>query len=195
MKTILLGDCRTGSYLISLTLNQHPDVCCSQEVFSPYNDRQVPPFTQQSFAELFDEFDVVMVQRYQAIERPWLLGRVADQIISLSRQLLPQYRSWRTAMETGHWRQDHPLPDAPESIRIQFNQDDFNRWCRETNRLRRQMQYPKLPTLPVRYEDLHDQFSQTMQSIMTFLELDPIELPPAINPTPKFPIDYVGWPV
>ena len=193
-RTILLGDCRTGSHLLARSLNQHPDLQVSDEVFSKHGGNQVPAFSSGTFDDLFSRFDIVMVQRYQADENPSLLGRVCDRMISLTRHTFAQFKSYKTAIATNHWRCDHPLPENPESIVIPFKWREYQQFADRTTQRRRKMRY-RLPTLNLTYGSLSNYFGGTMEKVLKFLQVPYKRLGPAISRTPKFPVQYVDWPV
>lgn len=178
--------------MLGAALGTHPDIRATREELFSNHYGDVQPFNDESFNKAFRSNELILVQRYQ-VRDVKVIDRSCDRVISLTRETMPQYRSWRTAMATNHWRSDHPLPSEPQKIQIEFKQSEYEQWRGNIERGRKAIR-PSLPTLDLTYEQLVSEWGYSTGQAHAFLGVDHMNLSPVFKKTQAFSCEYVGWP-
>ncbi|MFO7964691.1 MAG: sulfotransferase [Desulfobacterales bacterium] len=200
---IILADLRTGSTMLSSTLNKHPDIRCLGELFHSYDfaDNWICGVDrcEQSgrglihYAFESDEYSAVGFRAMVFLpfnDRPqwsdkWdALEDTPDlRVICLERKdYMAQYASYLVAEKTGKF---HPSPEDPilhpqNRPVVRIDPDAFRTW-RSERRLLFQMrakQLGKKPQLHITYSDLAGNWPVTINKIQEFLKVLPHPLEP-----------------
>mgnify|MGYP006300240343 CR=1 FL=1 len=200
---IIVADLRTGSTLLSSSLDRHPDIRCMGELFhsQDFPDNRIPGvnhFEKTGTALVHHAFRAggCKAAGFRAMvflpakETPrWAdawraLRDYADlRVIFLQRRdYLAQYVSYRIAVQTGKW---HPSPDdsilvPEERPRVVVDPEDFRKWKDERIRLyakRRRQLYGKA-ILDLDYSQLAFNWRSTIIRVQGFLSADPLCLHP-----------------
>ncbi|WP_166805052.1 sulfotransferase [Nitrosococcus wardiae] len=194
----IVADLRTGSTLLSSSLNKHPQICCRGELLHPNDlpDNQLSRVRRHDLnaSELLQAaFDVAcvraagfraMIFRPDPQEQPqwaafwdrlaiWKSLRV---LFLKRRDPLAQYASLCIAQQTGqfHPAAGDPILSAEHRPRLQIDPDAFRTWAEQRHQLRshRKAQLQGVPILDLSYEELVSQWDFTMQQIQRFLGVD-----------------------
>lgn len=214
---LLVADLRTGSTLLATALNQHPQIRCRGELFHPEDlaDNQFPGVTRQALssreliARALNSDDVHAVGFRAIISHPnvseqpqwadaWDIFRTwaALRVIFLRRRdPLAQYASICIAQKTGYF---HPEPQnsvlVPENRpKLHIDLEVLQQWIQERERLcalRRAQLEGKL-SLEVKYEALTNDWSEQMQRIQNFLQVEPRPLAPVKRKQEQRPLSEV----
>ncbi len=202
---VIVADLRTGSTVLSSTLDRHPQIRCRGELFHPddFPDNQLPGESRPALsgralvARALADDDVraagfrAMVFHPDAAVRPqwagaWdgLAGHRGLRVIELRRRdALAQLASLTIAQETGRFtpHPDDPLYDPQHRPRVHLDPDALRHWIDERARLyaQRRAQLQGHPMLELTYEQLADEWASTMLRIQDFLGVDPQPLSPA----------------
>ena len=201
---VIIADLRTGSTLLSTSLNMHPRIRCYGELFHPdtFPDNQLDGrdrFTLSGREVVCEAFSAggaeaagfrAMVFLPMDSQPQWadswdeLSNRDDLRVIYLTRRdELAQYASILVAQQTRVW---HPSPDDPvlrpeNRPRITIDPQAFRRWTDERAALfaerRRQLRGKR--SLDLDYETLVSEWPSAIRNVQGFLDSDPIALEPA----------------
>lgn len=198
---VIVADLRTGSTLLSSSLDRHPRVRCFGELLHPEDlpDNQLADrdrhdlsgreLVRQVFSN--DRVDAVGFRAMIFLPLPespawadaWDALRDVDglKVIFLERRdRLAQYASILVAEQTRAW---HPSPDDPvlrpeNRPRISVDPDEFRRWSlgRDELNAQRRASLRGRPTLDLEYETLSDAWGDAIGRVQEFLEVRPLPL-------------------
>lgn len=190
---IVLADLRTGSTLLSASLNQHPDIRCYGELFHErdFDDNQPDGCDRAALA------GTELIDRVFAAEAPQVIGframldhppasrprwrgfweHLAAQDVRVvhlhRRDRLAQYTSLQIAATTGVF---HPSPETPgipadQRPRVRIDPDAYQAWLdeRRAHELERLRVLGARPLMAVTYERLTSRWTQTMDELQRFL--------------------------
>lgn len=195
---LIIADLRTGSTLLSTTLNRHPDIQCLGELLHPrdFADNQLPEFNRHDLTAqqlIGNALDVegaraagfrAMVFHPDPRVRPlwgdaWEVLRdwPGLRVIHLYRQdQLAQYASYRIALEIGCFT---PSPDDPalnpeNRPRLRIDPDELEHWITERRLLntKRRRQLDGKPWFELSYETLVSDWDRQMTRIQRFIGVD-----------------------
>lgn len=202
---VIVADLRTGSTLLSATLDRHPQIRCRGELFHPddFPDNQLPAESRPALsgpalvARALADDDVqaagfrAMVFHPDPAERPQWAG--AWQALAAQRDLhvivlrradvLAQFASLAIAQQTGRYNPHpgDPLYDPDHRPRVHLDPDALRHWIDERADLyaQRCAQLAGHPTLELTYEQLAQSWDDTLACIEAFLGVDQKPLTPA----------------
>lgn len=200
---VIVADLRTGSTLLSSSLDLHPEIRCYGEVFHPddFDDNQLDQTDRHQLngraviRHIFGDPDeqgravgfraMIFLPLSSALQwnDAWqALGDVDDlKVIHLSRRnRLAQYASMLVAEQTRTW---HPSPNDPvlrpeNRPAVVVDPDDFVQWTRQRDELahsRLEMLSQKR-AMHVDYESLAADWPAETRRIQQFLRVRPREL-------------------
>ena len=200
---VIVADLRTGSTLLSTSLNQHPQIRCYGELFHPRDlpDNQIPGHNryrasgEEIIRNTLAARDIgatgfrAMVFLPLEMQPQWAdawdaLRRIDElRVICLTRRnALAQYASVQIAHQTGTY---HPPPGdvrlAPENRpMLRVDPEELRRWLHERDELyrRRRGLLEGRPFLDFVYEDLVGDWSEGIRRVQAFLEVPYVPLPP-----------------
>jgi len=195
-KFVIYHEARTGSTMLQTGLNSHPDIFCGVEIFHhiyakdylnaiiDIRSEKAAGFKLQHYQaksdmsgvdhdsshELTDVRDVLVDQRYKII-RP------------IRKNKLEQYVSVMVAFETGRW---HLFPICKHTsvpyTKIHFDSNDFKKWyhgvVEGTDSDLNDTSLSQLERLDVFYEDMVNNWSDTIKSVTDFLDVRHIDSKP-----------------
>jgi LPS sulfotransferase NodH len=179
---------RSGSTLLSTSLNTHSQIRCGNELLSKKNCNDNPKTILLKFcnetkkpivgfkihhSNCWDENE-----QYKNI---WNLLAINDiSIIFITRELLESYISLIIAAKTGKWRQLKSDQPQLQTEKINFNQTEYIDYCnRTTNGIRRMFNLFKYNNhIHITYDELLN--GTTYQKILTFLNVPQQELQTAL---------------
>ena len=202
---VIVADVRTGSTMLSSTLERHPAIRCRGELFHPedFPDNQVPggprhALTAETLIERAFSDRSAQAEGFRAMVfhpdpevRPrwthaWdvLAARPGLRVIFLwRRDPLAQLASWTIARETGCFTPPpgDPLYEAGNRPRVRIAPDELRRWTDDRVRLyaRRREQLRGRPALDLTYEDLTGHWAESIERIEDFLGVAHQPLEPA----------------
>jgi hypothetical protein len=204
---VILSQPRTGSTLLNAALRQHPQVLKHSEILNHGQRHSLPWDGYQRLTMALRP-----IARYKAVgctmhafqpDRGWpdyhkwepawdaLEEDPSIKIIRLQRlNALAQLASWKIADVLGMWGDQSDVTERP-SVRIEpYELFWFRSWNQMTfdRRLSRLGQHT---ILEVTYEDLCDDWDQTVDRIQRYIGVDPL---PISQPFPKWetrPLDQV----
>lgn len=213
---VIVADLRTGSTLLSTSLNAHPQIRCYGELFHPdtFPDNHLEEHdrfqmsgrevVRQAFAARgvkaagFRAMVFLPMPAQPHWEDSWdaLQERRGLRVIWLTRRdRLAQYASILVAQQTRVW---HPSPEDPvlrpeNRPTITIDPQEFRRWTAERERLfaLRRQQLQASPSLELDYETLVAEWPDLIRRVETFLGVDPVELQPAKQKQEKRPLSEV----
>lgn len=199
---IIVSDLRTGSTLLSSSLNRHPQIRCYGELFhsDDFPDNRIDGFDRRdaSSGEVLRRamdaggaravgFKAMAFLPFPS-ERQWTdaWDRIRElsglRVLYLTRQnRLAQYASLQVAQHTGVF---HPYDNdglyRPENRpTITIDPAAFHAWVQERDAImeRRRRQHQGLPALELTYEVLSSDWGRTMARVQAFLsvEVQPLE--------------------
>lgn len=201
---IIVAEMRTGSTLLSTTLDGHPRVRCYGELLHGEDlpDNQVPgcerrrltggELIRRAFAG--EAFEAVGFRAMAFLPPPsepqwsdaWdsLRGVEGLRVIYLTRQdRLAQYASTVIAEQTGlyHPHDNDPIYLPENRPRIEIDARAFKGWIKDRDRLfgRRRRQVQGKLSLEINYERLTGAWPETIMKVQAFLSVAPLELRPA----------------
>lgn len=211
---VIVADLRTGSTLLSSSLNRHPDIRCYGELFHERDlpDNQPPGCDRHrlSAAALVDH--TIGLREAEAVgframlshpgpERPqwsdlWdsLAARPDLRVVHLHRaNLLAQYASLLVATQTGVF---HPSPDSPAPAsrpRLRVARDRFEAWIaeREALRARRKRALGARPSMEISYEELTGSWPGSIARILGFLGASQVPLAQAKRKQERRPLSEI----
>jgi LPS sulfotransferase NodH len=213
---VIVADLRTGSTLLSTSLDNHPQVRCYGELFHPetfpdnsldrhdrftLNGRDVverafaaPDVEAAGFRAMI--FLPLSSQPLWADAWNALRDRGGLRVIYLTRRdELAQYASILIADQIRVW---HPSPDDPvlrpeNRPRITIDPQDFRDWSSQRARLldERREQLQGKPSLDLEYETLVSGWSAVIHQVQEFLGVDPMALEAAKQKQEKRPLPQV----
>ena len=202
---VIVADVRTGSTMLSSTLERHPAIRCRGELFHPedFPDNQVPggprdaltadTLIQRAFSDrtVSAEGFRAMVFHPDPEARPrwahaWdvLAARPGLRVIFLwRRDPLAQLASWTIARETGCFTPPpgDPLYEADNRPRVRIEPAELRRWADDRVRLygQRREQLRAHHVLDLTYEDLTGDWTRSIERIEDFLGVPHRPLKPA----------------
>lgn len=202
---VIVADLRTGSTLLSATLNQHPQIRCRGELFHPedFPDNPLPGVSRHALsgpdlvAQALADNDVraagfrAMVFHPDRTARPQWVGAwraLASHpglrvIVLQRRDPLAQFASLTIAQQTGRYNPHpgDPLYDPEQRPRIHLDPAAVRQWIDERARLYADCRalLQGHPTLEFDYEQLADAWDETIARIEEFLGVDRQPLTPA----------------
>jgi LPS sulfotransferase NodH len=209
---VIVADLRTGSTLLSSSLDQHPQVRCLGELFhtSSFPDNDLPQHDRlnlsgrQVVRQAFS--GDVQAAGFRAMiflplpDRPqWAdawdaLRNTPDlRVISLLRRdKLAQYASVLIAERLSVW---HPSPgdpvlDVENRPTVRIDPADFRRWRNEREDLlqRRLKQLAARQVLELEYESLTEDWPGTIHRVQTFLGVPPLPMAPSRQKQERRPL-------
>lgn len=213
----IVADLRTGSTLLSTSLDQHPGIRCRGELLHPDDlpDNQLPGIRRKELApnQLLEAAFAVsresaigfraMVFRPDPAQQPdwagfWDELRAWKEVRVLfleRRDRLAQYASLCIAQQTGKF---HPPPGDPtlrpeNRPRLHIDPQAFRSWADERQQLRarRKAQLQGVPLLDLAYEELAANWDATLQAIQQFLCVEARTLRPAKERQEQRPLELV----
>lgn len=202
---VIVADVRTGSTLLSATLDRHPEIRCRGELFHPedFPDNQVPcgPRHALSARELVDRalgeryiraagFRAMVFHPDVGARPRWagawrvLASRPRLRAILLRREdVLAQYASLVIAQQTGRFNPspEDPLYDPTQRPRVRVDPADLEQWRHERECLYARCRgwLADKPWLELRYEDLTADWAGSIEQIEDFLGVTHQPLAPA----------------
>lgn len=201
----IVADLRTGSTLLSSSLDQHPEVRCLGELLHPRDfadnrpagtpnpraldgralvRRALAP-AQGLAAAGFRAMVFLPLPSQPAWANAWeALARTEGlRVIYLTRgDRLAQYASLAIATRLGVW---HPAGEPPVPAerrpRLRIEPHELAAWTRERERLYelRRAQLGRKPALELRYEQLAEDWPEAIGRVQAFLGVTPLPLAPA----------------
>lgn len=191
---IIVADLRTGSTLLSTSLNRHPQVRCYGEIFHPddFPDNQLDGYCRQELTAREMIAQALALPGFRAIgframvflpppSHPrWAdawshLAELDDlRVLYLSRRdRLAQYASMLIAEQTGvyHPYDNDPLYKPENRPKIAIDPQQFVEWTRQRDDLfaQRRRQLAGKPSLELDYETLTVQWPQAIAQVQDFL--------------------------
>jgi LPS sulfotransferase NodH len=212
---VIVADLRTGSTLLSTSLDRHPQVRCRGELFHrddlPDNGIEgLDRADATAAAILRGAFrGVERARGFKAMtflplpsERRWpdawdRLGAVRGlRALWLARRdRLAQYASLEVARRTGVFHpHDHDRLYRPEHRpAVTIDPRAFRAWVRERDALlaRRRAQLGDVPSLELEYESLARDWERTVARVQAFLEVDVLPLAPVKRKQESRPLTEV----
>lgn len=213
---IIVADLRTGSTLLSTTLDRHPEIRCYGELFHPRDlpDNQIPGQDRhRASGEAVIERALgaanVHATGFRAMvflplptQSQWAdawdcLRRMEDlHVICLTREnRLAQYASVQIAHRTGAY---HPPPGDPllrarHRPTLRVDPGEFRSWMRERDDLyaKRRSLLEGKPLLELTYEELVRNWEAATRGVQEFLGAPPIRLRPAKQKQESRPLSEV----
>jgi LPS sulfotransferase NodH len=201
---VIVADLRTGSTLLSSSLDQHPNIRCYGELLHPDDlpDNQPSECDRREWTgrELircaFTTEDVQAVGFRAMIFLPlpsqpqwadaWEYLRSLGElrVIYLMRHdRLAQYASVRIAQQAGayHPSLSDPILTPEDRPTVAVDPEALRGWVEQRDHLfaRRQEQLYEKPFLEVYYEDLTAHWSNRIRRVQAFLGVEPVALAPA----------------
>ncbi len=214
---VIVADLRTGSTLLSTSLDRHPDIRCRGELLhgDDFPDNQLAGVRRQELParRLIDlaltergrgaaGFRAMVEHPDQAAPKAWqdawrvLRERKNLHVIFLERlDLLAQFASYCVAQQTGHFAPSaHDPVLAPENRpRIRIEPDAVQRWSAQRRRLyalrRRQLQGK--PQLDLTYEGLVNDWDNQILRLQEFVGVTPRPLQQAKQKQERRPLSDV----
>ena len=213
---VIVADLRTGSTLLSTSLNNHPQIRSYGELFHPetFPDNQLDARDRFSLtgrevvrealaangaaASGFRAMIFLPMHSQPQWTDSWdaLCERDELRVIYLVRRdELAQYASILVAEQTRIW---HPSPEDPvlhpeNRPKITIDPQAFRDWSRERAALfdQRREQLRGKPSLDLGYETLVSEWPAMIRTIQQFLGVDPLVLQPAKQKQEKRPLSEV----
>ena len=213
---VIVADLRTGSTLLSTSLNNHPQIRCYGELFHPetFPDNQLDGcdrFTLTGRDVVREAFAAngataagfrAMIFLPMPAQPQWAdsWGALVDRddlrvIYLLRRDELAQYASIAIADRTRIW---HPSPDDPvlrpeNRPTITIDPQEFRDWSQQRAALlnQRREQLRGKPSLDLTYETLVSEWPAAIRTVQEFLGVEPVSLQPAKQKQEKRPLSEV----
>lgn len=202
---VIVADVRTGSTLLSSTLDRHPQIRCRGELFhwQDFPDNQVPdgprhalsagPLIRRALSDRSGEaagFRAMVFHPDVSAQPQWtkawriLAEYPGLRVIYLERRdPLAQFASMTIAQQTGRFNPspEDPLYDPDHRPRVHIDPADLRHWIDERANLYAQCraELQAHPTLDLSYEQLADDWAGTITRIQDFLGVDREPLTPA----------------
>ena len=213
---VIVADLRTGSTLLSTSLNTHPRIRCYGELFHPetfpdngleQHDRfqlsgrdvvrhafSAPGVAAAGFRAMV--FLPMSSQPHWADSWDALRERNDTRVIWLDRRdKLAQYASILVAQQTRVW---HPSPDDPvlrpeNRPTIEIDPQQLREWTDERSALfaQRREQLRGKSSLDLDYETLVSEWPAVIRRVQEFLDVEPLPLEPAKHKQEKRPLSEV----
>jgi hypothetical protein len=198
---VIVAGLRTGSTLLSTSLDSHPSIRCYGELFHErdFPDNQVPGCDRHQLpataviARMLEVAEPGSTVGFRAMlghpgpSRPGWASLWEDlrrlpmlRVVHLERRdWLAQYASLMIAKRTGVF---HPSPECPAPARrptIRIDPEEFQRWADGEMALRsaRERTLAGLPCLRVHYEDLANSWEPTIRRLLGFLDVPRTHVP------------------
>lgn len=208
-KFVIYHEARTGSTMLQIALNSHPDIFCGPEIFHhtlAFNKYSIFKSAKDYLNEIIDVRNEKVagfkLQHYQA--KPDMSGighdasheliDVRDELVDqgykiirpIRRNKLEQYISLTVAFKTGRW---HVFPvgkyTSIPNVKIYFDSNEFKNWyynvVKDTDNDLNDTSLNQLERLDVFYEDMVDNWSDTSKKLTDFLDVEHIDLKPITN--------------
>lgn len=213
---VIVADLRTGSTLLSTSLNHHPQIRCYGELFHPetFPDNQLDGRDRFSLTgrevvrEAFSATGVAAAGFRAMIFLPmpsqpgwadsWDALRERNElrvIYLVRRDELAQYASILVAEQTRIW---HPSPEDPvlrpeNRPKITIDPQAFQEWTRERRALfdQRRDQLRGKPSLDLDYETLVSEWPAVIHTVQEVLGVEPAALQPAKQKQENRPLSEV----
>ena len=213
---VIVADLRTGSTLLSTSLNNHPRVRCYGELFHPdtFPDNQLDEgdrFCLTGREVVREAFAAngaaaagfrAMIFLPMPSDPPWadswdaLRDREDLRVIYLVRRdELAQYASIAIAEQMRIW---HPSPDDPvlrpeNRPTIAIDPQELRDWSRQRAALlqQRREHLRDKPSLDLTYETLVSEWPAVIRAVQDFLGVEPVALQPAKQKQERRPLSEV----
>ena len=204
-KFVIIGIGRCGSQLVMHTLNNREDCVCGSEICDPnligqhIADRDGAEYAEEWYAEHNTEGVKAVgfrLLRWQAQHAPMIrvwghLQRSRTRIVHLVRRnLVKQIVSLNIASENKEWSFG-PEHEPPRRVmQTQYDPKSWLQWLQKYEKYTQEMSdlYSANPYLRWYYEDISDNFDDSMRAIHGFLGLDYSPTPPPLRKQNRVPL-------
>ena len=178
-KCALVSTPRSGTHYLRMSLDNHPKVRWTGEFFrnckstSKSYERIKSYIYNDLCSTIIDQYDYVGFVWHLTLESDLDLSKVDEFILLKRRNILEHLCSLLIATKTGRWR------DAKSNEKIELNIAQLNFFIDRQNKAYKDFENLGVRYKTVFYEDLCENFSQTIKSVQDYLGLEHFDIFPA----------------
>ena len=183
-KCALVSTPRSGTHYLRMTLDNHPKIGWAGEFFRPDSQYRNSPLHKEHFEikdYVYDNVSTPFVDNLHYVGFVWhltlesdlALSKVDEFILLKRRNILEHLCSLLIATKTGKWR------DAKSKEKIELNMGQLNFFIDRQNKAYKDFENLGVRYKTVFYEDLCENFSQTIKSVQDYLGLEYFDIFPA----------------
>ena len=178
-KCALVSTPRSGTHYLRMSLNNHPKVRWTGEFFR--NCRSISKSYERIKSYIYNDLCSTIIDQYDYVGFVWHLtlesdldiSKVDEFILLKRRNILEHLCSLLIATKTGRWR------DAKSKEKIELNMAQLNFFIDRQNKAYKDFENLGARYKTVFYEDLCENFSQTIKSVQDYLGLEYFDVFPA----------------
>ena len=178
-KCALVSTPRSGTHYLRMSLNNHPKVRWTGEFFR--NCRSISKSYERIKSYIYNDLCSTIIDQYDYVGFVWHLtlesdldlSKIDEFILLKRRNILEHLCSLLIATKTGRWR------DAKSNEKIELNIAQLIFFIDRQNKAYKDFENLEVRYKTVFYEDLCENFSQTIKSVQDYLGLEYFDVFPA----------------
>ena len=179
-KCALVSTPRSGTHYLRMSLDNHPKMRWTGEFFRKNTKPVLKSYERiKSYiynglcSTIIDQYDYVGFVWHLTLESDLDISKVDEFILLKRRNILEHLCSLLIATKTGRWR------DAKSKEKIELNMAQLNFFIDRQNKAYKDFENLGVRYKTVFYEDLCENFSQTIKSVQDYLGLEYFDVFPA----------------
>ena len=179
-KCALVSTPRSGTHYLRMSLDNHPKMRWTGEFFRKNTKPVLKSYERiKSYiynglcSTIIDQYDYVGFVWHLTLESDLDISKVDEFILLKRRNILEHLCSLLIATKTGRWR------DAKSKEKIELNMAQLNFFIDRQNKAYKDFENLGARYKTVFYEDLCENFSQTIKSVQDYLGLEYFDVFPA----------------
>ena len=175
---------RSGTHFLRFALDNHPHMSWAGEFFRDNIKKNIRETRIHSY--VYNNLSSTAIDHFKYVGFVWHLildadldYSAVDKFILLERKhKLAQFTSLQIAAKTGVWRAPEKNPNHENTEKIEIDVEEYFEFLGKYNSTYDEFKTTAVEYKTVYYEDLCNDFNQTMESIQKFLELDYFKIEP-----------------
>ena len=175
---------RSGTHFLRFTLDSHPQMSWAGEFFRQHIKKNIRETRIQSYiynglsSTLIDQFKYVGFVWHLTLEPDLDYSRVDKFILLERKHKLAQFASLQLAMNTGFWRVPEDETEYRNTHKITLDVEDYFEFLGSNAAAYDCFKKKNLNYKKIYYEDLCNNFTETVKSLQDFLGIDYFDLKP-----------------
>ncbi len=180
----LISTPRSGTHFLRFTLDKHPQMSWAGEFFRPETKKNIRETRIQSY--IYNGLSSTVIDQFKYVGFVWHLTlesdldySAVDKFIVLERKhKLAQFTSLQLAMSTGFWRVPEDETEYKNTDKITLDVEHYFEFLGSNAAAYDYFKKKNLTYKKIYYEDLCNNFKETVKSIQDFLGIDYFDLKP-----------------